>query len=93
MSREQIQAAVEGFIAYVNKPSATLEEYESIISKDVVQPLPYPGSEPTFDGLRANIVKAHAASHDFWARILDIVIDEKEHKAIAFIQNGGTHTG
>src|SRR5579859_5360942 len=93
MSREQLLQVATDFMAYVNNPTPDPAEFERLISPDIVIPLPYPQTPPTYDGFKEHLIKLHQATSDFKCTILDTAVDVTDNKVVMYIRSEGKHTG
>lgn len=93
MSREQLLDVTNRLIAWINTTQVDLDALATIAAKDVVVPIPYPGSTPDYDGLVTVTQKIHEASPDFKMTFKESIVDETEKRVVFLLQCSGTQAG
>lgn len=93
MSRAQLAEVATKFIGWTNTKPLDQETLSTIVSKDVVVPIPYPGATPNYDGLFALASAAHAAAEGFNMTIKNMVVDEEASTVVLLINIKGKHVG
>jgi len=93
MARAHLLETATNMIKWINDKAADPAGLEAICVKDVVVPIPYPGSTPDFDGLVAVTEKIHGASPDFEMAIKDNIVDEAASKVVLKLNCTGTQAG
>ena len=92
MSRANLLDVATRMIEWINTTAVDVSSLEKIVKKDVVVPIPYPGSTPDFQGLVDVTEKIHVASPDFKMTITDSIVDETG-KVVLKTNCTGTQTG
>jgi len=93
MSREQLAQVATKYVNWINTTPIDRETYTHIASKEIVVPIPYPGTTPDFEGLLAIATKAHAAAEGFHMSIKTMVIDEEQSTVVLLLNVTGKHVG
>jgi hypothetical protein len=93
MSRAQLIDTTSKLLAWINTPSADPASLTAICEPNVAVPIPYPGSTPDFDGLVQVTKKVHEAAPDWKMTLIDMVVDEAEHKVVGLCNSSGTQVG
>lgn len=93
MDREQLANVLERFVKWSCTKPLDEAAFETIVSKDVIVRIPYPGCPPTFDGLLAITKKSHEAAPDFQIKIQETIVDVQQSRVIVLLQVTGTHQG
>lgn|SRR5438477_4982012 len=92
MDRKQLLDVVNRFFEWTRTKPVDAAAVASILSKDVIVRIPYPGCSPNFDGIVALTAKGHEASPDFEIKIRDTVVDVQASTVVALVQVIGTHS-
>ena len=92
-SRAQLVDVATRLISHINSPAPDTSGLAAIVKKDVVVPIPYPGSAPNFDGLAAVTAKIRVASPDFHMEIAQEIVDVEYHKVVLLLRCTGTQAG
>jgi len=92
MSRAKFLDVATRVIQWISTTPVDVSDLEKILKRDVVVPIPYPGSTPDFQGLVATTEKIHGASPDFKMAITDSIVDETG-KVVLLLNCTGTQTG
>jgi hypothetical protein len=93
MSSTQLLDVATRMIAWINTIVVDVSVLDQIMIKDVVVPIPYPGSTPDFAGLVATTEKIHQASPDFNMAIRDSIVDDTNNKVVLLLNCTGTQSG
>jgi hypothetical protein len=93
MNREQLLDVANRLIAWINATQFDPEALATIAAKNVVVPIPYPGSTPDYAGVLAIIKKTHEAASEYKLELKDSIVDEKESKVVVLVQCTGIQTG
>jgi hypothetical protein len=92
MSRANLLDVATRMIEWINTTPVDASSLEGIVKKDVVVPIPYPGSSADFQGLVDVTEKIKVSSPDFKMTITDSIVDETG-KVVLKINCTGTQTG
>ena len=93
MNREQLLDRATRYVAWLNKNPSDVETLSTLMARDVVVKVPYPGATPTFEGSLKFMEALHAAFSDLEFRILDTCIDEVQSSVTVLVSVNATHTG
>jgi hypothetical protein len=93
MTRELLREYAERFIALVNTPGTDPDELSSIVAKDLVTPLTYPGATSGYAGVKGVFEKLHSSLSKYSMTLLTPVIDENESRVVCFVKSAGVQTG
>jgi len=91
MKREQLLDRRNKFIKWLNTKPVDAEELGKVMSKEVNMRIPYPGSEPTFDGELEIVTKFSVSAPDFKFTVVESFVDEAENKIFTWLKVTGTH--
>jgi len=93
MNRDKLAQVATKYVNWINTTPIDREIYTQIASKEIVVPIPYPGSTPNFEGLLAIAAAAHAAAEGFHMSIKTMIIDEEQSTVALLINVTGKHVG
>ena len=93
MGREQLLDVTSRLVAWINTANVDAASLLSMCAKEIVVPIPYPGSTPDFDGLISVTNNSHIAFPDFKMTAKDEIVDEKESRVVLFLNVTGTQAG
>jgi hypothetical protein len=93
MSRAQLIETTSKLLAWINTSSVDAAALATICDPNIAVPIPYPGSTPDIDGLVQVTKKVHEAAPDSKITLLEMVIDETEHKVVGLCNSSGTQVG
>jgi hypothetical protein len=91
--RELLREYAEKFLDFINTRDVDPDKLALFISKDVVTPLTYPGTDSGYAGVKGVFVKLHEALSDYSMKLLTPVIDEQECQVVYFVKSQGVQTG
>jgi hypothetical protein len=91
--RQLLREYADRFLETVNTPSIDLDTLQSLISKDLVTPLTYPGEKSGYVGVQGILKKLHGSLSNYSLKLLSPVIDEDENQVVFFVKSCGVQTG
>jgi len=93
MSTQQILDITKCLVEWINTAKVDPASLLTMCAKDIVVPIPYPGSTPDFDGLISVTTKTHVAFPDFKMAVREHIVDEKESRVVLLLDVSGTQAG
>ena len=93
MNRDQLLDIATRLLAWINATPVEESKLEALAAKDIVVPIPYPGTTADFAGLVHVTTKIHEVSPDWKMTLTQAVVDEKESRVVFLLRSTGTQEG